>query len=194
MKIRHYILPLVAVGAIAIGAVTATFPHAEVSEASKQDGIALVVKKAGRTLEVYQHGELTKTYLADFGRNCHDMRDKTDVDDTCAPEGVYKILERLGRNRTRRYKELRLDYPTTDDLLEGASVGKIGWRDFVRDTYYRIRRGHPAYDTQIGGPFGIQGYGGTGEDWTDGYVAISNDAIDKLFPIVKKGTTVSIVK
>ncbi|KHO48256.1 MAG: ErfK/YbiS/YcfS/YnhG family protein [archaeon GW2011_AR5] len=155
---------------------------------------SILIDKSERKVMVYQNEVLAFSFPADFGKDCTDMRDKSDAIDTCTPEGSYKVLEKRGINRTRRYKELLLDYPTQDDLSAGARAGAVGWRDIVRDLYYRIRRGHPAYDTKLGGPFGIQGYGGTGKDWTDGYVAISNEAMDKIFPIVVKGSAVNIVK
>jgi lipoprotein-anchoring transpeptidase ErfK/SrfK len=39
----------------------------------------------------------------------------------------------------------------------------------------------------------IHGHGGTGRDWTDGCVALSNEDMDQLFSRVRVGTPVTIV-
>lgn len=167
-----------------------------VSHSEQNNTVTAVVHKKQRILEVYQNGQLKKSYKINLGKGCEDARNKESKDDTCTPEGIFTVIDRRERDRTSYYKELLLDYPRQEDFERGIASGQITWRDLMRDLYVKLRDGRPATGTPLGGPIGIHGYGGTGSDWTEGYIALSNEAMDELFNQfnVGRGTKVAIVR
>jgi hypothetical protein len=49
----------------------------------------------------------------------------------------------------------------------------------------------PPWKTALGGEIGIHG-GGSGLDWTWGCIALENEAVAELFPVLPLGTPVRI--
>jgi L,D-peptidoglycan transpeptidase YkuD (ErfK/YbiS/YcfS/YnhG family) len=71
-----------------------------------------------------------------------------------------------------------LDYPNSEDRARHAWAKKTG--------QVPSRAG-------VGSLIEIHGDGGQGRNWTQGCVALTNDDIDSIWPMVKLGTPVTIV-
>jgi L,D-peptidoglycan transpeptidase YkuD (ErfK/YbiS/YcfS/YnhG family) len=147
-----------------------------IAESRRSGEPALVVNKRGRTLQVYEGGRLVATFHAELGVN--GLKEKHYAGDKATPEGRYKVTEERENGQTRYYKALMLDYPNPQD----------------RARFERERRlGLIPRQAGLGGLIEIHGDGGTGKDWTDGCVALTNRDMDALFRWSRVGTPVTIV-
>jgi L,D-peptidoglycan transpeptidase YkuD (ErfK/YbiS/YcfS/YnhG family) len=131
---------------------------------------AIVVTKTTRELQLYRRGVLQQTYAADLGLN--NVVPKRKRGDKATPEGRYLVVSKNAKSKY--HKSLMLDYPNADDRRR-ARVGKR-------------RRA-----SELGSDIAIHGHGGTGRDWTDGCVAVTNDVMDSLFQQIEPGCPVLIV-
>lgn len=139
-------------------------------------GVAIVVNKLGRKLEVYDGGRRVATFHAELGVN--GLREKRHSGDKATPEGRYRITEARQNGATRYYKALMLDYPNATDRARFDTDRRLG--------LIPPRAG-------LGGLIEIHGEGGEGRDWTDGCVALTNRDMDSLFRWSQVGTPVTIV-
>jgi hypothetical protein len=147
-----------------------------VAWSARNRGTALVVDKAGHRLLIYDAGRLLTEFPVDLGLN--PIPDKLHEGDNATPEGRYRVSEVRTGNATRYYQAFLLDYPNKEDwsrFREAQSDGRV------------------ASDVQIGGLIEIHGYGGRGEDWTNGCIALTNREMDFLDGWVIQGTPVTIV-
>jgi L,D-peptidoglycan transpeptidase YkuD (ErfK/YbiS/YcfS/YnhG family) len=150
---------------------------AETIEQSRQTGgVAILVDKLARKLEVYDGGKRIATYVAELGAN--GLKQKRHAGDRATPEGRYRITEVRGTNATKFYKALMLNYPNGEDRARF---------EFAK------RRGEIPQRAGIGSLIEIHGEGGEGKDWTDGCVALRNRDMDSLFRYARVGTPVTIV-
>jgi murein L,D-transpeptidase YafK len=139
---------------------------------------------------------LVKNYRCVFGRN---PAPKHLADDKGTPFGDYEICD-IDSN-TIYYRFLKINYPNLKDLNEAKKSGIISKEDFENLRYQADLNQSPRPDTKLGGNIGIQGLGRLNFlfknlpfvfNWTDGSIAISNESMDELFPLLTKGTRVSI--
>ncbi|MCZ6600068.1 MAG: L,D-transpeptidase [Acidobacteria bacterium] len=142
----------------------------------RQSSTALVVDKAGHRLLLYDSGRLLTTFDVDLGLN--PIPDKLHEGDNATPEGRYHVSRVRDGDDTRYHRAFLLDYPNDEDWVR-----------------FKQARGEGRFppETQIGGLIEIHGYGGRGDDWTNGCVALTNPEMDFLDGWVKKGTPVTIV-
>lgn len=137
---------------------------------------ALVVNKQKRQLLLYDSGTLLTTFDVDLGLN--PVPDKIQEGDNATPEGRYRVSEVRAGNSTRYYRAFMLNYPNEED-----------WHRFRAAK----AAGRVPEDADIGSLIEIHGYGGRGDDWTNGCVALSNREMDFLEGWVEEGTPVTIV-
>ncbi|MBU1701533.1 MAG: L,D-transpeptidase [Candidatus Eisenbacteria bacterium] len=144
---------------------------------SRQTGQpVLIVRKLDHACDLYVRGKRIQKYKVDLGRQW--MGDKMHQGDQMTPEGIYRIVLKLGPEKTRFHKALRLDYPNEGDrerFQQAVLDGRISPR------------------TNIGGLIEIHGHGGRGVDWTEGCIALEDSDMDDLFDRVPVGTQVAIV-
>lgn len=157
----------------------------------------IIVDRQEYTLSLYNDTTLIKTYRAYFGRNVQFA--KTRKGDLSTPVGKYTICE---IDSVYKYgKFFRLNYPNISDISEALKKGIITQHlfDTLRDELNH--NGCPKSETYLGGKIGIHGLGRLNfllknlpfvYNWTDGSIAISNEGIDEIYPLVKKGTRVVI--
>lgn len=144
---------------------------------------AIVIDKADYTLNLIKNGELHSQYPIELGFNPYD--DKIIEGDGCTPEGFYKVSWKRDIGQTAFYRAFLLDYP--NDI------------DHQKFNYLKSKEIIPSH-CKIGSHIEIHGYGSgkagnnDGNNWTLGCIALSNKNIDKLFPSIKNGTDVTIVK
>ena len=132
---------------------------------------AIVVTKTTRELQLYRGGVLQQTYAVDLGLN--NVVPKRARGDKATPEGRYLVVSKNAKSKY--YRSLMLDYPNADDRRRARKKGKR----------YRT--------SELGSDIAIHGHGGTGRDWTDGCVAVTNDVMDSLFRWIEPGCPVLIV-
>ena len=157
----------------------------------------LVVDRRNYTVNLYEDTVLIKSYRASFGRNLKEK--KRTSGDGATPVGVYKICNI--ENENLYYKFLRLNYPNLDDAAEALRKSWITQKQFneLKFDFYYEECTDP--NTILGGNIGIHGIGRLNYifknlpfvyNWTDGSIAVSNESIDEISSIVKKGTKVVI--
>lgn len=137
--------------------------------------VVVVVDKLARSLEIYRAGQRVADFPAELG--ARGLVRKVHAGDRATPEGTYRVVEVKQRGATRFYKALLLDYPNRDDRRRFAAARQRGQLAGVA----------------IGGLIEVHGEGGRGVDWTDGCIALTNDAMDHLVRNVEVGTPVVIV-
>jgi murein L,D-transpeptidase YafK len=147
----------------------------------------VVVHKAERVLALYAGDRLLKEYPIGLGRR--PLPDKEREGDGCTPLGDFVVCTRL--EQSRFYRFLGLSYPDPEHARRALEGGRItrGQADAIARAYQRGEQ--PPWYTPLGGEVGIHG-GGSGADWTLGCIALDNEAIDELFPILQIGTPVKI--
>jgi hypothetical protein len=140
-------------------------------------GYAVIVDKSRHTAWLIRGGQVKRSFACDLGHN--PSRQKRFAGDGATPEGTYRVTAVKGNGSSKYYKALLLDYPNPDDRAR-----------FARDK----SRGVISRNARIGGLIEIHGHGGTGSDWTNGCVALSDPDMDILMRHAKAGTPVTIVR
>jgi murein L,D-transpeptidase YafK len=112
------------------------------------------------------------------------------------PEGEYRVAGPARKSRFHLF--LPLDYPSRADADRALREGRID-----RGVHAAIVAAHekgalPPQDTPLGGALGIHGEGvrWRGDldlNWTEGCVAVTDQAIAQLARLVRRGTPVRIV-
>src|SRR5436309_7019388 len=149
---------------------------------AEQERWVVVVRKACRTLDVYNYGARVRSFPTVFGLN--GSGSKLYEGDRRTPSGLYMIVDKRAHPRWRQF--LLLDYPNTQDLqrywlaMEGGGLPRRG------DGY-----------VGAGGAVGIHGtdkpgLNARGVDWTWGCISLQNADVDDLARLVPVGTLVLI--
>lgn len=164
---------------------------------TKLQDVNIVIERKNYLLHIYEDTVLIKSYRASFGRNLRTK--KSYLYDGATPVGTYKICSIDSSHSYHKY--LRLNYPNLDDAVEALRKGIISQREFNNlkfDFYY-----NECIETEsvLGNNVGIHGLGRLNYifknlpfvyNWTDGSVAISNENIEELLTVIKRGTSVVI--
>ena len=134
----------------------------------------IVVLKKQRTLELFSHGKVIKTYKVALGSD--PVGPKTTEGDHKTPEGIY-ILD-FRNAHSQFYKSIHISYPSEQDR-----------------TAARLKGISPGGDVFLHGlPNGYGAIGSTHRlrDWTDGCIAVTNQEIDEIWKAVPDGTQIEI--
>jgi len=157
----------------------------------------IVINKKQYALFLYSDSVLVKSYRASFGRNVNSNSHFTE--ELSTPIGNYQICSIDTESVYDKF--LRLNYPNLEDMTEALRKGVITQEQYDKLRYEFYYEGCPKTKTYIGGPLGIHGQGRLNfllknlpfvYNWTDGSIAVSNEAIDEINLVVKKGTKVVI--
>ena len=135
----------------------------------------VVIRKAARSLELFDGERLIKAYPIVLGTNPTDPKRKEG--DGCTPEGAYFICTKNERSRFHLF--LGISYPNVEDADRGLRAGLITQAQHGAIAEAIGARQRPPWDTRLGGEIGLHG-GGTGSDWTRGCVALSDGDIEEL--------------
>ena len=135
----------------------------------------IVIDKSDRIMELFNaQGQVLKSYEVGLGFN--PIGDKVQRGDGRTPEGTY-FIDR--KNPYSNYTlSLGISYPDANDRREA-----------------RARGVNPGGDIFIHGqPTGTHDgwHSERGRDWTAGCIAVSNEDIREIYPMIKRGTTVVI--
>lgn len=132
----------------------------------------ILVEKSARRMTVFRDGRALRVYPIALG--FAPEGDKERQGDGRTPEGVFRIDRK--NPQSRFHLSFGLDYPQRDDLVRASTGGY-----------------HPGGDIMIHGqPRGISGAQRIDRDWTAGCIAVSNDVMDELWPVVGVGTLVEV--
>lgn len=164
---------------------------------TKLKDINIIVDRKTYTLNLYEDTVFVKSYRASFGRNLNEKKSRTD--DGATPVGEYKICSI--QNDQTYHKFLRLNYPNLDDAIEALRKSIITQKEFneIKFQYYYEECVEPS--AVLGGNIGIHGIGRLNAifknlpfvyNWTDGSIALSNENLDEILTVIKKGTKVVI--
>ena len=147
-----------------------------IKESRRNRDYSIIIDKFSRKCLVYHSGKKKYEFSAELGKNW--VGDKRIKGDMATPEGMYKVIKKFERGKTKYYKALLLDYPNDEDKSR-----------FIAE----IANGSLPPTAKIGDLIEIHGDGGKGIDWTEGCVALTNREMDLIYRIVKVGTSVTIV-
>lgn len=136
---------------------------------------AVVVKKSERQLVLLRDGEPVRRYRISLGDN--PVGHKLYEGDRRTPEGQYVLDWR--NHESRFYKSIHISYPSPRDrelaeawgLSPGGSIMIHGLPNEAGDLAF-------AYE---------------GLDWTEGCIAVSNEAMDEIWRLVHDGTPITIL-
>jgi len=134
----------------------------------------IVIEKSKRTMALMSGSEVVKTYKVALGRQPIGAKDRQG--DHKTPEGIYSVDGRIPNSRF--HKALHISYPSAADREHALKLGVP-----------------PGGDVEIHGLGAIWGWIGARHrlmDWTDGCIAVTNEEIDEIWPLVQIGTIVEI--
>jgi len=157
----------------------------------------IIIERKTFTLSLYEDSVLIKSYRANFGRNISNA--KSHEGDEATPVGEYLICSIDTAHKYHKF--LRLNYPNLSDMAEGLRKGIISQTEYDSLKFDFFYKDCPELKTALGGNIGIHGIGKYNYifknlpfiyNWTDGSIAVSNEHIDEIYSVVKKGTKVVI--
>lgn len=157
----------------------------------------ILIDRKTYTLSIYEDSILVKNYRASFGRNINST--KLRIGDRSTPVGTYLICSIDTLNKYHKF--LMINYPNLDDAAEGLRKGIITQKEYDKIKLELLHYGYSTFASELGNNIGIHGIGEYNDifknlpfvfNWTDGSIAITNEAIDEIYSIVKKGTKVVI--
>jgi murein L,D-transpeptidase YafK len=134
----------------------------------------IVIHKTDHTLEFIRGGKVLHSYKVALGRGGLDPKQRQG--DQRTPEGIYHVDAK--NPQSQFYKAFHLSYPAPADVARAQAHGVS-----------------PGGDVEIHGlPKTYKGLGSTQHlyDWTDGCIALSDEQVDELWPLVNVGTIVEI--
>jgi len=148
----------------------------------------IVVSKSQRLLTAYgSDGRVLKVFPAIVGRSSVGTKEREGDERT--PEGEYYVC--FKNPQSRFHLSLGLSYPSRGDAERGLERGTIGLVEYREIADAHDARRIPPWKTPLGGEIFIHG-AMEGREATAGCVAISDRAIEELFPQVELGTPVLI--
>jgi murein L,D-transpeptidase YafK len=134
----------------------------------------IVIEKNKRTLTLLDGAKIVKTYRVALGGQPVGAKDRQG--DHKTPEGIYSVDAK--NPNSQFHKALHISYPSQGDR---ANARKLG-----------ISPGGDVEIHGLGSKWGWIGAKHRLTDWTDGCVAVTNEEIEEIYPLIKVGTTVEI--
>ena len=156
-------------------------------ELSKLENPRLVVKKKERLLQVFDGGELIKTYEIVLG--FAPVGDKEISGDGKTPEGEFYVF--VKNDKSKFYLSLGVSYPDADDAKRGLAENLISPEEHDQIVEAAGKKRMPLQNTKLGGEIYIHG-GGTLKDWTEGCIALRNEEMKELFDAIPVGAALRI--
>ena len=148
----------------------------------------IVVSKSKRTLSAYgENGRVLGVFPVALGRQSAGAKEREGDERT--PEGEYYVC--FKNPESRYHLSLGLSYPNLADAGRGLADGRISRAEYRAIAEAQAARQIPPWRTELGGEIFIHG-ATDGREGTAGCIAVSNQAIEQLFPEVELGTPVVI--
>ncbi len=134
----------------------------------------IVVEKSKRTLTLMDGAKIVKAYKVALGGQPVGAKDRQG--DHKTPEGIYSVDAK--NPKSQFHKALHISYPSQADR---AHAGKL-----------EVSPGSDVEIHGLGAKWGWIGAKHRLTDWTDGCIALTNEEIDEIYPLVRVGTPVEI--
>ncbi len=134
----------------------------------------VVVDKSDRTMKLLYKGRMLRTYKIAIGSNT--LGHKQRRGDMRTPEGIYVLDFR--NTKSAFYKSIHISYPNQVDIA-AAKKRKV---DPGSAIYI-----HGLPPSAVDEPWNYDG-----DDWTEGCIAVSNEAMDEIWELVPDGTPIEI--
>lgn len=134
----------------------------------------VLVLKGKRRLHLLRRGMVLRTYQISLGRKPSGR--KIRQGDGKTPEGWYTLDTR--NSRSKFYRSMHVSYPNEADSARARAMG-------VSPGGAIMIHGEPNHLRGIG-------FDGTGFDWTEGCIAVSNREMDEIWESVPDGTPIEI--
>ena len=134
----------------------------------------IVIVKSKREMTLMRGDKTVKMYKVALG--AQPVGAKARQGDHKTPEGNYMIDAKIEHSQFHR--ALHISYPNADDRQRAHKLGVS-----------------PGGDVEIhglGAKYGWVGAAHRNYDWTDGCVAVTNEEIDEIYPLIAVGTPVEI--
>ncbi len=134
----------------------------------------IVIEKSKRTMTLMSGSTVLKTYKVALGGQ--PVGAKQRIGDHKTPEGLYVVDQKKANSIFHR--ALHISYPSARDKENARKLGVS-----------------PGGDVEIhglGAKYGWVGAAHRQMDWTDGCIAVTNEEIDEIWPLVAVGTPVEI--
>ncbi len=149
------------------------------------------VLKAERTLELVSRGQVKAAWPVALGFN--PTGDKERQGDGATPEGRYFVCETLAEPGQAKYgaRSLRLSYPNLADARKGLAAGIIDYGQYRAVLRAQAEGRMPPQNTPLGGSIRIHG-NGSGQDWTLGCIALSDEDVIALQALVPESVRVEV--
>jgi murein L,D-transpeptidase YafK len=158
---------------------------------------SILIERKNYSLSIYEDTVLIKTCRANFGRNISYAKSRDG--DNATPVGEYMICS--FDTSSKYHKFLRINYPNLTDAGDALVKGIISQKQYDKLNFEFYYGECPDLVTPLGGDIGIHGIGKFNAifknlpfafNWTDGSIAVSNEDIDEIYSVVKRGTKVVI--
>lgn len=134
----------------------------------------IVIEKSQRTLELMEGASVVKSYKVALGSAPKGAKDRRG--DHKTPEGLYWVDAK--NPKSQFHKALHISYPSPADREQAKKLG--------------VSSGGDVEIHGLGAKWGWIGAGHRLTDWTDGCIAVTNEEIDEIYPLIKVGTPVEI--
>ncbi len=134
----------------------------------------IVIEKSKRTMTLMSGATVLKTYKVALGGQ--PVGAKQRLGDHKTPEGLYAVDQK--KPNSIFHRALHISYPNPRDREYARKLGVS-----------------PGGDVEIHGLGARYGWVGAAHrqmDWTDGCIAVTNEEIDEIWPLVAVGTPVEI--
>lgn len=161
--------------------------------------VSLEIIKSKRTLYIKMGDEVLRSYKVSLGNGAAPGPKKY-RGDRRTPEGVYYITD--FNPNSKYFYFMGLNYPNIEDAERGLRENLISFDEYLEIREKIKNHENPPQDTALGGFVGIHGmkpYLSYDEkdllkymDWTQGCIALSNDAILDIINYCSPGTKVVI--
>jgi len=156
----------------------------------------VVIDKGIHCLFLYKDGKLIKSYAVSLGIDS--VSPKRCRGDKSTPEGCYYVTHK--KSESRFYKFLGLSYPNNVDAWLGLRTRRVSSREYRSIASAISAGGSPPACTSLGSGIGIHGggvYHNNGKymmrDWTEGCIAVDNQAMDVIYSFCDVGDMVIIL-
>lgn len=137
---------------------------------------SVLVDKSARKMWLITNGERYREYNISLGDSPAGHKEQEGDEKT--PEGRYSIDYR--NPESSYHLSLHIDYPKQQDTKNAESNGvSPGGNIFIHGLPNGMGFAHHKYK---------------GQDWTDGCIAVDNQAIEEIWTLVKDGTPIEILK
>jgi hypothetical protein len=156
----------------------------------------VVIDKGIHRLFLYKDGKIIESYAISLGIDS--VSPKRRRGDKSTPEGCYYVT--CKKCESKFYKFLGLSYPNKVDAWLGLRNKIVSSREYLSIANAISAGGSPPACTSLGGGIGIHGggvYRNSGKcvvrDWTNGCIALNNQAMDAVYSFCNVGDMVIIL-